>query len=252
MADETTGTETEKAPDAQGRLADVLERLNQKLSEPAPAPSPQAPAASQQPQPVLYTTEQLQQFVDAGTLTQAQMIDRVRAQDAYLAEQRASQRDAQLTSRQQLLREIEKYQDARPALREAGSEDLKKVLARVQKLVAKGYDPNDLRTQVVALEMEYESPDGAKPAEETTRTRKASPERAGTSSGSKKESGEDGGNMPAARRLHFEKGIQAGRYKGWNDPQLRREAIRLQARDEEWGADKLRKELDRYPRKKAS
>lgn len=257
MEDNPETPKSESTPSGDGKMAEVMEKLLARLDEPSAAPSPPADSTPAQTtaQPRIYRASELQEMVDAGSITMAQKDEQLQAQQQYHFQQQLDARTAQLATQTQIQREIERYMDARPTLRDPKTEDVRKVWDRAHKIATRfGVDARDLRVQAQALEEIYGSPEKAKPVEETTRDRKATNQRSGASSPGSSPASDDSDGQPRGlsdyQRQNFEGGIQRGRYSGWKDPMLRRELARWRAQDEEWAPEKLKKELARWPLKK--
>lgn len=210
-----------------------LQQENQQLRAHYAALQQQAAQPPKQPERIL-TRAELQEAVEQEKITQAQA-------DAYLAavterksESRLNERIAQ--ERQQierdfaLDRQIQGYVQRFPKLGQQGSEELRKVHGKVQELVNRGL-PNDLNTQVIALETIY----GAlSDVEDTTRDNRET-DAPGGDGGGPEEPGA-GPKLPAGVKLTneerqgYERLIAKGRYEGWEDPVLQKELSYLQGR----------------------
>lgn len=227
-------TETEKTEDkgselfAQqtARTNDLLaELLEQNKLERAHRTQPKAPEPVKEA-PV-WTREQLQAAVDEGKITTADMVD-------YLSELKTSKAVAK--AREELKAEfaadrltgtveqkIAAYRAEHPDLTEKGSATRAAVVEKFNELVELGYDPKDLRTELVACQFVV---DGKKaPVKETTSTRVRSIEASGSRSGGNDASGSDKWPkwVPAENRAFYETQIDKGRYKDMNDEKLKKD-----------------------------
>jgi hypothetical protein len=154
-----------KAAELESRLqAAEIEKV--RLEERAKAPETQAPPAAPAP-----TREQLQEHVDNGTITQAQM-------DTELARQLREELKKELSTelrqeftvkdQQRVVQDqFDAYVKVHPDVKVEGSDDLRRVRDEIQSLVKLGY-PHDLRTEVMAMRMAFGP---AERIEETTSQR---------------------------------------------------------------------------------
>lgn len=220
-------------PSESSKLAEVLESLQRTLERQhsSPAPALSAPVKEEKPEKV-WTTSELQALVDKGDINQAQMFEQIRKQDQKLVDEKIRKEREASDADQRVNAKIQEYVAVVSDLRDRDSDSYKRVQARYDDLVKEG-DPPTLRTQLNALRMEF----GADPrklteSRERTKERKVTRETTGGGSGSsaKVEEWSDGPGWLGDLRPHYERAIAHGRYKGWEDPQLKKELTRLKPR----------------------
>lgn len=227
MPENSTQTEAAQVtPDVNAQLAQAITGLTELLSKPQPAPA----KSEAKPADRIYTSAELKQFVDSGAITQEQA-------DGYLANVRDRQLEERLTQKlsgtltkqqrdAQVKSQIAKYAEAKPELEKAGSQERKSVERHFDRLVnVLGYDADDPRTELLALEREFGDPDSLKPAKETTGN-KVTRRTAGGASGQSGGGGTTDGPpswLPPNTAQFYQKEIASRRYSGWEDPKLQKE-----------------------------
>lgn len=242
MAEETTDTKTpDLAAEHAVRQTEILDKLAEetRLTREllAKRVDPEA-----KPEPV-YTKEQLQAWIDEGKVS---VLDAA----TYLAEQGMKRTAASLRNEnsQTLAAEravaavdqkISAYKDKIPALLDTGSEEFKLVQSVYKELIEDGHDESTteakLRTQLAALKIAFPKGD-EKPREITSR--KVTTESAGSSggratTGGKKASGNKWPEYVSQDMRDLkERQIEAGMYKGMDDPRLVQELAILKRRAE--------------------
>lgn len=224
-----------KADERQAQLIEELRRLRTAQATPKEEPKPER----------IYSPEELEKLVEAGQLTQAQMVDyltRVRtdaavkeAEKRITEEQRAAQRNAIVAEK------VRTYRAAIPELSDKSSAEFKEAAEAYEELVKEG-EPENLATELAALRAVFgrdpHKRRGKPEVRETTGERQSSVEAAGSTSGRRSErreapsSGGLPGWVPAANREFYEKGFKNGLYKGPKDPNLLKELEILKGRIE--------------------
>lgn len=176
-----------------------------------------------QDKPKEHTRSELQAAVDSGTISQAEMDRVLDEQRERKIEERVSERltakAADDTRATRISSEIAKYKEWNPAIMEDGSE--------ARAAVAEAYDyhvnilgkPANTQTELDALIQVYGQ------ADKLQRGQKAQPQTHEEVGG---DGGGDGGKskepkLPAHVKKHYEKAIDRGMYKGWDDPHLKAE-----------------------------
>ena len=178
----------------------------------------------QQPSdPLQYNRTQLQELVDRGDITQAQMDDVLTQQrDRESSKKLESLLDQKLDEREKkahAIREIGRYKGAIPDLLVDGSEAREKVRREFQRLRADGHS-DEPTTELLALRIAYGDVDRV--AETTDRHRRGSPE-AGGSPDRTEEPPSGGPQLSSNQKAYYQSQIDKNYYSGWSDPKLQNE-----------------------------
>lgn len=181
---------------------------------------------STKPADPIYTMAQLQGFVDEGKISQAQALDYWAKQSEKEAERKAEAKFNALyeskTKTQSIQQELDKYKAAVPEILQAGTPEYARMEQEHQYLIQMGYDPNDMRTAVLAARAAFGDPttmaqrkkattqQGARPTMQDVQT---------TGSSSSKPAAKDPlHTLSPAQKAHYTKMIANGMYpNGWKD-----------------------------------
>lgn len=197
------------------QLESVLEKLGDK-DAPKSEASPQNEGAPQE-----YSREQLQAFVDQGKITSVQMENVLSQQSEKRLEARLSQkvesRLQNLSTEQQVTRDIDAYVDAFPAIGREGTPERKQIAEEYRRLVAEGLQPT-LKTELLALRSVFGR---LQPGIKTARRLETNAETGGRGDGAPSNSGAPSSDpafkaLSQAQIAHYEKMIVKGIYKDWN------------------------------------
>ena len=206
-------------------LANLTAAFNQLKGEvKANAEKPKDAAPSAQPTKI-YTQGELRAAVNAGTITEDQMIATLRKQDkdALAAETDTKIANAVATAERKtrLVTQIDAIIDAHPDLKNNDSDVFKKVATKFSELVANGQKKDDLYTELLAMQLVL-GESAAKP-KGRAREREAHEETGGGGGGSDRGGGDDDGwskGLPPKLKTYYQKAIDKGLYKGPTDPKL--------------------------------
>lgn len=176
-----------------------------------------------------YTRAELRRAVDEGRLSEDEADDiydrQTRTRMSREIEQEISTRFAQTTTVKQAHDEVNKYLAAIPEVENPESAEFKKVKAEYDHLVSLGYDPHQPQTQAAALRAAFGDPakrvKGKRPLETFQDT-------GGSGGGETESKGVEGLNND--QKAFYRKQIDAGRYSGWDDPNLKSEIEYAKAR----------------------
>lgn len=242
MADEV---KTEESKNETGDLFVAQSEKTNKLLEELVAQARQqreAPKAeTPKEKPVRYTTAQLQAAVDSGKLSQADALEVIRLQERADIEAEVERKIAARLEASSAASGIQKKIDAFtarvPNVLVVGSEEWKAADQVYRELIAEG-QTDGLQTALNALRIAF--PEGQAKAEaprETTSQRQRSVETPGSSSGrssTEKKPGSKGWPswLEETRVEYYEEAIRRGRYKGKEDPMLKKELEILKKRHE--------------------
>lgn len=197
--------------ETRARLEGELEALKRQ-------PPPQAA-----PTPPRYSATQLQAMIDEGKATVGQVL-------AYQEESLRMEMDRKLEEKVQahlstsaktssLQQELARYRSAIPEVAQVGTPERVKAEQEFNYLVGIGYDAKDPRTELMALRVAH----GSIESIEARRTAKTIPTGRETmqdiqSPGGVKQSEPDVlKKMTAAQRQHYQKMLDRGVYKGWDE-----------------------------------
>lgn len=202
------------------RTNDLLEQLIQERKKPAAAPQ------QQEQQPRIWTLQELQAAVDAGNITNADMVNYLADVKAYAhAKKMREEFSTELANERRrgtVEQKLAAYRASYPELSKRGSELASAVAEAKAELVDEGYDADDLRTELAAYRAVVGQPgkEKIKPVQETTSKRQASV----TSAGSSADKGDKGKGssgdarlpswLPEKNREFYEREIKKGRYDG--------------------------------------
>lgn len=170
------------------------------------------------------TRDELRAMVDRGDITEDQMFERYMAQERrkILTEANANL-EAKLASKQgerAIREEIDKYDAKIEGLRVPGHANRAKAEAEYKRLIRAGF-PDNVQTEITALRGVFGPAD--QPVAERRRLADTHQEGGATASGDAGERAEGGKGLDPRFRAHYQKGIDSGRYKGWDDPALKAE-----------------------------
>jgi hypothetical protein len=190
-----------------------LEARTQAPAPPAPKPEEQAP----------LTRSQLRALVDEGRITQDEMDAEVERQVEARIMQRVESSHEVKDRASKINTEIDQYMERVTDLDDPTSDNHKRVRAEFAALRKRQY-PNDSTTELLALRAVFgdvskiEIPETGHKDREVDQT---------THSGAGGEAGEEPSSGPGPLKglkpefvEHYQKGIDAGRYKGWDDEKL--------------------------------
>lgn len=187
--------------------------------------TPAGPTSAAAPPPVPPPTrEQLQEAVDNNQITQHQMDTETERQRDAAIEQKINDRVQQVTQTTQrstdLNDRMDRYLAKIPGIREEGSEDFHKASREYQRLLKDHSLPNDLSTEILALENCFGSLDRIP---ETTHLDRDTQRQTG--GGDQSRGGDQEGSgapkkLTPKLRYHYDKMIEKGRYTGWDDKTL--------------------------------
>jgi hypothetical protein len=220
--DEAVGKERDRANLAEAALKTEREerarerdervRLDERIK--ALEKKPEAPERE-------HTRAELQSLVEDGKLTQGQaddILDRQRDR-RYSREldERLERRDAANQVQQDVVYEMRRYQEAIPKVKDQGSEERARVQTEFNYLIAKGDDPDSLSTQLKALRMAFGPVE--KLQETTDATRETHQETGGAAepAGGKAAADEPPKDLSPRELRHYQKGLDQGRYKNWDE-----------------------------------
>lgn len=192
----------------------------------------QTKAAPPAEAPKEHSREELQRLVDAGSMTETR-------RDQILEEQRERRTQRQIEDRIAASREAERraraiesemaeYQKARPEAWQEGTKDRAALQNEFDRIVALKGSPADAAEQRAFEVMALRAAFGPPVVETTRQTRETHAETGGGA--------EDDGSPPSSEipeklrgkgksdlRFHYEQMIARGFYKGWDDPNLKKE-----------------------------
>lgn len=186
-----------------------------------------------QPQKV-YTRAELNQMVEEGKISREQAEDyldqvrELRLREAISKE--LAERDAQRERVARVKTELQRYKELVPEVMKAGTEEREQVTQEFNYLVSLG-QPNDATTELAALRAVFG------PVEKLERKKQMRGERERfQESGGRRDDG--GGapkgkepDLPSRYREHYQRLIDRGIYKGWDDEQLQKELKRIPAEE---------------------
>lgn len=180
-----------------------------------------ATAATAAAAPKVYTEAEIQAAVNKGTITEARG-NEIRArqirEEAVTEAKKAAQAELSATQTKAAIdAETARYVAALPAIDKLGTPERDKVEKSFARLVARGYDKDDPKTSLTAIEMAFgpvEALEAARP-----RGERETHEETGGGSGSGS-GGKDGGgwpsDMPAKNRAYYD-GMLAKKAGGYKD-----------------------------------
>jgi hypothetical protein len=218
------------------RTNDLLAELVEQNKQTKAAPKK---AEAEKPAEKTYTREELQKLVDDDRISQGQMIEQLvyQGMTTVAARLRTEYADALANERKRgtVEAKLSAYKVSIPGLMQKNSDERKRATDAFQELVDDGHDPEDMRTELLALRIAF--PDGDKaPAEtpkETTSKRQRSVETPGSRT-NREEKGSSNMKWPSFvedfRIAYYEEGIRKGRYTGREDPMLKKELEVLEKR----------------------
>jgi hypothetical protein len=196
-------------------LAELVEqnkRSREKPAETAPAKTPET----------TYSVQQLQAAVDAGEISQGQMISQLVYQGmnavAGTLRQEYETKLASERARGSVETKLAAYTASYPELMDPKSDVRKKVVAALAVLAEEGDDPESPRTELKACRLALGEPVRKEPMKEQTSKRQRSVESTGSSGDRGKAAEPKGDGWPSwmSDRLvaHYEKEFARGRYPG--------------------------------------
>lgn len=228
MSEETVSAEEEEQQrDASVQaLRDQIDALNAKIQNVdsnVATMQNNAAAAATAPEPYQEVSpEEIRAAVDAGTISEAQG-DQIReSQIERRLESNIRQNLNAEIKQQQIVAEALRYQEAYPELADTNSQAFKQVQKEFAVLTEMGLDQNDPKTQYLALRAAL-----GEPTRGTIEKGRPAPYPEVPGHGS---AGGDSlaGNaapdwMQGDLKAYYEKQIDNGYYKGWNDPRVKKE-----------------------------
>ena len=210
------GAAVRKAVDeTTARLAPILEEARAAKEAKASQPAQQ------------FTRTQLNELVEAGKLTQDaadailenQIVDRATRAATEKATQEVAGREQQRTTTEQLA----EFQALVPDAWVPGTSERESVESAYRDLVASGLKGTKEQLEVAALRAAFGAPASIRKARGLGKNgpSESFEDTGGAGGGNRRGAGESTDGPPrglTARQVqHYERGIQAGRYKGWSD-----------------------------------
>ena len=181
-------------------------------------------ATAKQPTVAPPTVEELMAKVDRGDITEAQLAVELAKQTRQALSVETQAQINEALRNQRVSSEVQEYRAARPELMKQGTPERQTLQEKYDWIIStNGRSPVDNAEQIAwelqALKMAFPT---VKPLED--RTRRTTHQEGGGSSESGTGSKDRAGGVPAwvPEKLipHYENQIAAGRYNGWDDPQL--------------------------------
>jgi hypothetical protein len=216
VAEKRAETETERRRDLEAR------------NQPATAPPP--PQAEKAPP----TRQEMQAAVDAGTIEQGQMDAELERQMETRVEQKVADKQGAKDRGAKIGAQIDEYMARVPDLDDPTSDNHKRVRAEFTALRKLDY-ANDATTELAAIRAVLGDLGKVKIPEEGPEAREVDPTtHAGGGGGSGDAEKATGPGPLKGLEPHFveyyTEGVKAGRYSGWDDPQLQKAMAREVAR----------------------
>ena len=220
----------------QDRAAELETKLSEaeihkaRLEERAAKATPAAAAP-----PARLTFEQLQEAVDNGQLSVAQMQQELRRQIEEDVEVKVS---TKIRAEQTLAAQTKKVEDQfqaylewKPEIKKDGTPERKRLQDEYRELLELGY-ADDRRTEVMALRAVFGSADRV---QETTRQRRETTRETGGAGGSLSQGGDDTSKwekgLTNGQIAAYKQQISRGIYKGEDDPQFQRIVTRARTKN---------------------
>lgn len=231
MAEETE-TKEEKTDPKQADLFGAVEKVTSKLD--AVAQKLEAAAQPKAEKPVRYTEAQIWAAVDDGKLSERDAFKMLRQYDREDAKAEAdrmvSERIAESTAQTKVDAKLGEFYRAHPEILREGSEE-RALADRVYSELLEDGAPSGKATVLAALRIAFPTSHG--PARETTTQRTAraeTPSAPARPRGARSSASDPFDGFDEREREHYGKMIKAGRYKGADDPDLKKVLDRHRAR----------------------